>query len=98
MYFIFHNVLHHRFTVFKHKYFLYSLIHTILSTLLKKSFLKLLSLYLFPSMYIELQGMARVVIRIEKPDKVYDKILFKKSKCYFYYEVSSSKLRKVLYR
>ena len=35
-------------------------------------------------MYIELQGMARVVIRIEKPDKVYDKILFKKSKCYFY--------------
>ena len=35
-------------------------------------------------MYIELQGMARVVIRIEKPGKVYDKILFKKSKCYFY--------------
>ena len=38
-------------------------------------------------MYIELQGIARVVIRVEKPDKVFDKILFKKCKCYFYIHI-----------
>ena len=27
-------------------------------------------------MYIELRGIARVVIRVEKADKVFDKILF----------------------